>query len=265
MTKLSANLGFLWTELNLPDAIRAAAAAGFKAVECHWPYAFEPQDVKLALSETGLEMLCLNTVRGDLDAGENGLCALVGREDEARASIDQAIEYAAEIGTKNIHVMAGFAQGAAAHATFVSNLWFGLEKAAFHGITLMIEPLNHRDAPGYFLTSADQAAAIIAEIGSDGLKLMFDCYHLQIMQGDISRLLEKMMPVTGHIQIAAVPSRAEPDEGELDYRFLLRLIDNLGYTGFVGAEYKPRGTTHEGLGWMKSLTAVGSLVLSAGS
>ena len=253
MTKLSANLGFLWKELSLPDAIRAASAAGFEAVECHWPYEFEAQDVKSALSETGLEMLGLNTVRGNLEAGENGLSALTGREDEARAAIDQAIEYAVKIGTKKIHVMAGFAEGAAAYATFVSNLRYGLEKATPHGITLVIEPLNHYDAPGYFLKSAGQAAGIIAEIGSDGLKLMFDCYHLQIMQGDISRLLEKMMPITGHIQIAAVPSRAEPDEGELDYRNILKLIDNLGYNGFIGAEYKPRGTTDEGLGWMKTI------------
>ena len=253
MTKLSANLGFLWNELSLPDAIRAAAAARFEAVECHWPYESDPQEVKLALSETGLEMLGLNTIRGNLGAGENGLSALVDREDEARAAIDQAIEYALEIGTKNIHIMAGFAEGVAAHATFVSNLRYGLEKAAPHGIILVIEPLNHYDAPGYFLKTADQAADIIAEIGSDGLKLMFDCYHLQVMQGDISRLLEKMMSITGHIQIAAVPSRAEPDEGELDYRNILKLIDSLGYKGFIGAEYKPRGTTDEGLGWMKTI------------
>ncbi|OUS05265.1 isomerase [Rhodobacterales bacterium 52_120_T64] len=253
MTKLSANLGFLWTELSLPDAIRAAAAAGFEAVECHWPYAVEPEDVKFALSESGLEMLGLNTDRGNLDAGENGLSALAGREVEARFAIDQAIEYAVAIGTKNIHVMAGFAEGAVAHSTLVTNLRYGLAKAEPHGITLLIEPLNHHDAPGYFLTDADQAAEIIAEIGSDSLKLMFDCYHLQIMQGDISRLLEKMMPISGHIQIAAVPSRAEPDEGELDYRNILKLIDNLGYKGFIGAEYKPRGSTDEGLGWVKAI------------
>lgn len=253
MTRLSANLGFLWKELSLPDAIRAASAAGFEAVECHWPYEFEPQDVKSALSETGLEMLGINTVRGNLDAGENGLSALAGREDEARAAINQAIEYAVKIGTKKIHVMAGFAKGAKAHATFVSNLRYGLEKSTPHGITLVIEPLNYYDAPGYFLKNANQAAEIIAEIGSDNLKLMFDCYHLQIMQGDISRLLEKMLPITGHIQIAAVPSRAEPDEGELDYRNILKLIDSLDYKGFIGAEYKPRGTTDEGLGWMKTI------------
>lgn len=253
MIKLSANLGFLWNELSLPDAIRAAAAAGFKAVECHWPYDYEPRDVNLALTETGLKMLGLNTVRGNLDVGENGLSALAGREEEARAAIDQAIEYAVAIGTKNIHVMAGFAEGPIAHETFVSNLRYSLEKAESHGITIVIEPLNHHDAPGYFLKTADQAADTIAEIGSDRLKLMFDCYHLQIMQGDISRLLKKMMPITGHIQIAAVPSRAEPDEGELEYRYILKLIDSLGYDGFIGAEYKPRGSTDEGLGWIKRI------------
>ena len=137
--------------------------------------------------------------------------------------------------------------------TFISNLRYGLEKAALHEITLVIEPLNHHDAPGYFLKTADQAAEIISEIGSDSLKLMFDFYHLQIMQGDVSRLLERMLPITGHIQIAAVPSRAEPDEGELNYRNILKLVDSLGYKGFIGAEYKPRGTTDEGLGWMKTI------------
>ena len=254
MTKLSANLGFLWAEHSLPDAIRAAAAAGFEAVECHWPYEYGPREVNSALSETGLEMLGLNTVRGNLQAGENGLCALVDREDDARAAIDQALEYAAAINTKIIHIMAGFAKGPDAHATFVANLRYGLKQAAPHGIALVIEPLNHFDAPGYFLQTADQAAEIIAEIGSDRLKLMFDCYHLQIMQGDVSRLLERMMPIIGHIQIAAVPSRAEPDEGELDYRYVLKRIDDLGYTGFVGAEYKPRETTNAGLGWIKTIT-----------
>lgn len=254
MTRLSANLGFLWTEHSLPDAIRKAAAAGFEAVECHWPYEYDPRDVKAALSETGFEMLGLNTVRGNLEAGENGLCALVGREEEARAAINQAIAYAVAINTKIVHVMAGFAKGPDALATFVANLQYGLKQAAPYGITLVIEPLNHFDAPGYFLQTTDQAAAIIAEIGSGRLKLMFDCYHLQIMQGDISRLLERMMPIIGHIQIAAVPSRAEPDEGELNYRYVLKRIDDLGYSGFIGAEYKPRETTDTGLGWITSIT-----------
>lgn len=254
MIKFSANLGFLWREHSLPDAIRAAAAAGFDAVECHWPYEYDPADVNAALSETGLKMLGLNTIADNLMAGENGLCALADRKKDARAAIDQAIAYAVATHTKNIHVMAGFASGQEAHDTFVANLRYALKHATPHGLTILIEPLNCHDAHGYFLQTADQAADIIAEIGSDKLKLMFDCYHLQIMQGDICRLLERMMPIIGHIQIAAVPTRAEPDEGELNYRHILRRIDDLGYTGFIGAEYRPRDTTDAGLGWMKTIT-----------
>ena len=247
MTRLSANLGFLWTELSLPDAIRAAATAGFEAVECHWPYETDPALVKAALDETGLPMLGLNTVRGD----GNGLSALVGHETEAQAAIDQAIDYAVAIGARNIHVMAGFAKGEAAHKTFVANLRYALARVEGKSLTLLIEPLNHHDAPGYFLQTADQAAEIIAEINDPNLKLMFDCYHLQIMQGDLSRLLKRMLPVTGHIQIAAVPSRAEPDEGELDYRHILKHVDSIGYEGYIGAEYHPRSSTEAGLGWLK--------------
>lgn len=245
--RFSANLGFLWTELTLPDAIRAAASAGFEAVECHWPYNTDPALVKAALDETGLPMLGLNTVRGD----GNGLSALVDRETEARAAIDQAVDYAIAIGARNIHVMAGFASGAAAHQTFVANLNYALARVAGHDIALLIEPLNHHDAPGYFLQTADQAAEIIAEINDPNLKLMFDCYHLQIMQGDISRLLAVMLPIIGHIQIAAVPSRAEPDEGELDYRHILQHIDVIEFKGFIGAEYHPRSDTEAGLGWRR--------------
>jgi len=247
MTRFSANLGFLWKELPLPEAIRAAAAAGFEAVECHWPYGVDPALVKAALDETGLPMLGLNTVRGD----GNGLSALVCSETEARAAIDQAVDYAVAIGAHNIHIMAGFASGEAALQTFVANLRYALARVVDHNITLLIEPLNHHDAPGYFLQTADQAAEIIAQINDPNLKLMFDCYHLQIMQGDVSRLLERMLPIVGHIQIAAVPSRAEPDEGELDYRHILNHIDALGYKGFIGAEYHPRSSTEAGLGWRR--------------
>lgn len=153
------------------------------------------------------------------------------------------------VGAHNIHVMAGFASGEAAHRTSVSNLRYALARVAGHGIAPLIEPLNHYDAPGYFLQTADRAAEIIAEINDSNLKLMFDCYHLQIMQGDLSRLLQSMLPIIGHIQIAAVPSRAEPDEGELDYRHILKHIEAIGYKGFIGAEYHPRSSTEAGLGW----------------
>lgn len=252
MTQFSANLGFLWNDLTLPDAIRAAKAAGFDAVECHWPYAFDAQAVKAALQETELSMLGLNTVRGK--DGENGLAALPGREDEARAAIDQAIEYAVAIETKNIHVMAGFAKGQDAHNTFVSNLRYACDKAEDHGITILIEPLNHYDAPKYFLSKTGQAKTIIEEVGYNNLKMMFDCYHVQLMEGDISNRLKKMETIIGHIQFASVPDRGTPDHGELNYLDIFKTIADMGYNAPLGAEYKSAKPTDETLGWMKLFT-----------
>ncbi|NKC04227.1 hydroxypyruvate isomerase family protein [Brucella haematophila] len=256
MASFSANLGFLWQELPLPDAIRAAKAAGFDAVECHWPYNFDAGAVAAALRETGLTMLGLNTSRGNVEAGDNGLAAIPGRENEAQAAIRQAVDYAVAIGALNIHVMAGKAEGEAAHRTFVANLAYACEQAAAHDITILIEPLNHRDAPGYFLKTSGQAIVIINQVAASNLKLMFDCYHLQIMEGDISKRLEALQPHIGHVQIAAVPDRAEPDHGELDYRHIVRLLDTLGYEKPVGAEYRPKTTTDAGLSWLSELKAL---------
>lgn len=250
--KFSANLGFLWADRPLTDAIHAAKAAGFDAVECHWPYDTPETDVKAALSETGLPMLGLNTIRGDTANGENGLTALPGRETEARAAIDKALDYAAQTGTQAVHVMAGFSGGPRAHQTFVENLCYACDQAAPHGITILIEPLNHYDAPGYFLSSSTQAAAIIHEIGRDNLRLMFDCYHLQIMEGDLSRRLARLLPLIGHIQIASVPDRGPPDHGELDYGHILSELERLGWTRAVGVEYKPAAPTDDTLAWMRN-------------
>ncbi|WP_102106902.1 hydroxypyruvate isomerase family protein [Oceaniglobus roseus] len=254
MTRFSANLGFLWTELSLPDAIRAAKAAGFDAVECHWPYDTPPDDVNAALTETGLAMLGLNTRRGDVAAGENGLSALPGREAEARAAIDEAVAYAVAIGCGRIHVMAGFATGPAARLAFVDNLRHACRAAAPHGITILIEPLNRYDAPGYFLTNSHQARAIIEDVGETNLKLMFDCYHLQLMEGDLTHRLADTLDIIGHIQFAGVPARGRPDEGEVAYAHVFRHLAALGYDAPLGAEYKPGGPTEPTLGWMRSLT-----------
>ena len=253
MTKFSANLGFLWKELALPDAIRAAKKAGFDAVECHWPYEIPVEDVNQALIETGLNMLGLNTVRGDVAAGESGLAALVGRESEARASIDQALSYAQAINAVNIHVMAGNASGKAAEATLIDNLSYATSKASDMGMTILIEPLNHFDAPGYFLQTSEQAKTIIEEVAADNLKLMFDCYHIQIMEGDISRRLRDLQDIIGHIQIASVPNRSEPDEGELNYRHVFEVLKDMGYDVPIGAEYRPKATTEDGLSWIDIL------------
>lgn len=251
MIRFSANLGFLWTERPLPDAIRAAARAGFEAVECHWPYAVPPEETLLALEETGLPMLGINTVRGA--EGENGLAALPGREAEARAAIDQALSYAAAIGAANVHVMAGRAEGAEARATFLDNLRHAAGKAAPLGVGVLIEPLNPRDAPGYFLNRTDQAAEILRELDEPCVRLMFDCYHVQVAEGDVTRRMEALLPLIGHVQIAGAPDRGRPDRGELDLRHVLAALDAAGYAGFVGAEYRPDGPVEAELGWMEAL------------
>lgn len=252
-TKFSANLGFLWTEKSLPDAIRAAHKAGFDAVECHWPYATPAAEVAAALAETGLHMLGLNTTRGDTTKGENGLSALPNRTDDARTAIDQAITYARATRTPNIHVMAGFAAGDQAAQTFAENLRYACTQAAPFGITILIEPLNPYDAPGYFLSSTDQAQAVIAELGAPNLKLMFDCYHVQLTQGDLTHRLSNLLPIIGHIQFASVPDRGAPDHGEVNYPHIFAHIQSLGYTAPLGAEYKPGGDTDATLGWLKTL------------
>ncbi|MCR9126740.1 MAG: TIM barrel protein [Rhodobacteraceae bacterium] len=250
--RFSANLGFLWADRPLPDAIRAAAAAGFDAVECHWPYDTPAGAVVAALRETGLPMLGLNTRRGDVAAGDNGLAALPGREAQARAAIDEALAYGAGIGARAVHVMAGRATGAAADAVFRANLRHAAAGAAEKGMTILIEPLNRHDAPGYFLRTTDQARAIIEDLGLGNLRLMFDCYHVQITEGDLTRRLHMLLPVIGHIQFASVPDRAAPDRGEVSYAHVFRTIADAGWTMPLGAEYKPGGDTDATLGWMRS-------------
>ncbi|MGI3185445.1 hydroxypyruvate isomerase family protein [Nioella aestuarii] len=240
----------LWADRDLPDAIRAAAKAGFEAVECHWPYDSLPRAVADALHETGLPMLGLNTAPGDLAAGEFGLAAVPGREPEAREAIDQAIAYAAAVGARNVHVMAGKAEGAAAEASFRSNLRYACDHADAAGITVLIEPLNSFDVPGYFLTTTDQAAALIGALKLPALRLMFDCYHVGRQEGDVAARMQKLLPIIGHIQFASVPDRGPPDEGELNYRALFSRIRMLGYDAPLGAEYRPRGATEDSLDWL---------------
>ncbi|MEM8791556.1 MAG: TIM barrel protein [Pseudomonadota bacterium] len=250
--KFSANLGFLWTELSLPDAIRAAAAAGFDAVECHFPYDEDTSAVREALTATGLPMLGLNTTRGDVANGDFGLSALPGRVEEARQAIYTAIAYASTIGCRNVHVMAGRSEGAEARATYRANLTYAAEAAAPNGIGILIEPINTRDVAGYHLSMVEDAAQIIRDLRQSNIRLMLDCYHTQIMQGDLTRLIEAHLDVIGHLQIAAVPDRGEPDQGEIAFDRLIRAVEALGYQGHWGAEYRPRGNTDQGLDWLTS-------------
>ena len=248
MIRFSANLGFLWADLALPDAIAAAKAAGFDAVECHWPYDTPAEDTARALRKAGLRMLGINTARGK--PGENGLAALPGREVEARAAIDQALTYAAAIGAGMVHVMAGFASGAAAQAAFVANLSYAAGRAAQMQITILIEPLNRHDAPGYFLQTTDQARALVRQVDAPNLKLMFDCYHIGRTEGDVITRFNDLLPIIGHVQFASVPDRGPPDRGELDYAAIFAAIADTGWAAPLGAEYKPKGPMSDSLGWM---------------
>lgn len=253
MIRFSANLGFLWTDRPLPDAIRAAKAAGFDAVECHWPYDIPADEVRTALEETGLEMLCLNTRRGDVEAGDNGLSAIPGREAEARAAIDEAIDYAVAIKAGNIHVMAGFAEEPRARVAFIGNLKYACDRARENDLTILIEPLNAYDAPGYYLGNTAHAVEIILAVGAANLKLMFDCYHVGRTEGGVIDRLKALSPFFGHIQFASTPDRGAPDHGEIDYRAVFAEIKALGWRAPLGAEYKPKGETDASLTWMSTL------------
>jgi hydroxypyruvate isomerase len=254
MLRFSANLGFLWAESPLVERVRAARTAGFDAVEFHFPYDVPAADLKAVLAEAGpLPVVSLNTRRGDPAAGEFGLCALPGREAEGLAAIDEAIAYGQAIGAASVHVMAGIIRPEhfdTAERTFAAALDHAGREAERAGMEVVIEPINQRDAPGYFLRDTAHVAHLIEQVGRPNVKMLFDCYHTQITEGDLTRRLERHMPIIGHIQIAAVPSRAEPDEGEIAYDRLLETIEALGYRGFVGAEYRPRGRMEDGLGWL---------------
>jgi len=250
MPKFSANLGFLWKELPLLDAICAAKEAGFHAVECHWPYDTPTADVKAALEHADLQMLGLNTRLGDVQASEFGLSALPNKIDEARAAIDEAIGYASMVKAKNIHVMAGNITGEEAKNTFCSNLKYACAEAIHHDITILIEAINAHDVPKYFLRNQAQAIDIIKDVGAENLKLMFDCYHVGRTEGDVLSCLKTALPFIGHIQFAAVPDRGAPDHGDVDYPTLFTEIDALGWSTPLGAEYKPEGDTQASLGWM---------------
>ncbi|MGO4527073.1 hydroxypyruvate isomerase family protein [Microvirga sp. 2MCAF35] len=257
MPRFSANLGFLFTEVSEIERVAAAAASGFEAVEMHWPYQVPAAEMRSALTRSQVTMLGLNTPVGNAAAGDFGLGALPGREIEFQQAVDQAVSYGHAIGATAVHCMAGIVTPdaiSAAERTFVTNLTHAADKAAQAGMTVLIEPINHRDKPGYFLHNVEQAASIIGQSGRRNVKIMFDCYHTQIMQGDLTRRLKDHLDLIGHVQIAAVPSRAEPDEGEIDHRYICRFLDQIGYDGWIGAEYKPRGRTEDGLGWLARWT-----------
>lgn len=250
MPRLAANLGHLFTERPLIERFGAAAVAGFTAVELQFPYEIAASTVKAELARNGLTQLGINTPM----TPESGLAALPGRERDWEAAFGRALDYVVAIGGRAIHCMTGVVapeQRPAAETTFIRNIERAAAQAAPHNITLLIEPINPRDRPGYFMGHVEQAAALIGKIGAPNVRMQFDFYHVQIIGGDLIRRFEKFLPVIGHLQIAAVPSRHEPDEGEVNFRAIFEAIDRSGYAGWIGCEYKPRTRTEEGLGWAR--------------
>lgn len=259
MPRFAANLTMMYNEYGFLDRFEAAAKDGFKAVEFLFPYEYAATELKARLQGNGLTQALFNAPPGDWAGGERGLASLPGREDEFKRSIDSALEYAQVLGNDKLHVMAGLIrpeQDRTRHrAVYLENLAYAARQLAAHGITLVIEPINTRDIPGFFLNRQDDAQAICAEVGADNLRVQFDLYHCQIVEGDLAVKLKRDMlrpqAGIGHIQIAGVPERHEPDVGEINYPYLFELIDQLGYDGWIGCEYRPRAGTSEGLGWLK--------------
>ncbi len=260
MPRFAANLSLLYPEHNFLDRFAAAAADGFKAVEYLFPYAYAPKELAARLQAHGLQQVLFNAPPGDWDAGERGLACQPGREAEFRQGLTRALTYAGTLACPRIHVMAGVLPETGTlrdiYQTFVANLRWAAQTAAGHGVQVLIEPINPRDMPGYYLNRQDVAHQVLADVGEPNVKVQMDLYHCQIVEGDLAVKLRQYLPSghVGHIQIAGVPERHEPDIGEVNCAYLLDLIDELGYADWVGCEYRPQrpgaGGTTAGLGWM---------------
>jgi hydroxypyruvate isomerase len=257
MPRLSANLSWLFTEVPFLERFGEAAHAGFRAVEFAFAYDIPERAIADRLAEHDLQCVLINAPPGDYGAGERGIAALPGREEEFAASFATALRYAAALGCPRIHVMAGLVAGAArkpeARATYVANLRAACDAAHTQGVTVLIEALNPRDVPNYLFSTVSEAHAIREAVGAPNIKVQMDFYHTQIVEGDLATKLERWLTHIGHLQIAGTPGRHEPDEGEINYAWLLRRIDALGYAGWVGCEYRPLTTTRAGLGWRDRL------------
>lgn len=255
MARFAANLTMMFTEHAFLDRFAVAADAGFDAVEFLFPYEHPPEAIGARLAQHGLTQALFNLPPGNWAAGERGLACLPGRHDEMIAGTALALDYAAATGVTRLHLMAGLGDrhDPAAMTRYRDAVTRTAETLAAHGIDLLLEPINGRDMPGYFLNDIDAAAALIGALGLGNVRLQFDMYHCQIMHGDITMRLRRHIKTIGHVQIASVPSRHEPDGEEVNYPFLFEELDRLGYAGIVGCEYRPRGATRDGLGWFETL------------
>ena len=253
MTKLAANLTMLFNEVPFLDRFEAAAGAGFSAVEFLFPYAYEVKDLVQRLQDNKLELVLHNLPAGNWEAGERGIACHPNRVDEFREGVRTAINYAKALGVKQLNCLVGIVPPGVsqdvAHRTVVGNLKFAADALKAEGIRLLIEPINTFDIPGFFLSRTSQAARIIEETGSDNLFIQYDIYHMQRMEGELSATVKAYLPLIRHVQLADNPGRNEPGTGEINYRYLFGQLKALGYDGWIGCEYKPRGTTLAGLDW----------------
>lgn len=260
MPKLAANLSMLFTEVAFMDRFEAAAKAGFKGVEYLFPYAETAQDIKAKLDANGLTQVLFNLPAGNWDGGERGIACHPDRVEEFQAGVDQAIEYAKVLGNTQINCLAGIQQAGVsydqAEATFVANLKFAADKLEAAGIKLVMEAINTIDIPGFFLNNTSQAQIIREKVGSANLYLQYDIYHMQIMEGDLARTVKNNLSNINHVQLADNPGRNEPGTGEINYEFLFKYLDEVGYDGWIGCEYKPATTTEAGLTWLKNYASL---------
>jgi hydroxypyruvate isomerase len=252
MPKLAANLSMLWPELAFLGRFAAARRAGFRFVEYQFPYEHEAQEVARAARDAGVQVVLHNLPPGDPARGDRGLACLPGREAEFRESVERGIAYARAAGCPRMNCLAGLAAPDAGHtAQLVANLRYAARKFAAAGLELLIEPINTRSVPGFFLTGSRQGIEVLDAVGEPNALLQYDLFHMQIMEGDLAKTIERLLPRIGHLQLADVPDRHEPGSGELNFDFLLRHIDALGYSRWMGCEYNPRGDTVQGLTWAK--------------
>ena len=257
--KFAANLSFLYQDLPFLDRITAAAEDGFEGVECMYPYAFPATEIRQRLDDNGIEQALFNAPPGDWDNGERGIASLPGREREFKEAISLALDYANALGNQRLHVMAGLLPASANRAEYLDrytqNVAWAAEQAQSADVTIVLEPINQRAMPGYLLSYQQDALDVIRATGADNVKVQFDCYHTQIMEGDIVTKLHDMFDQIDHIQIASVPNRHEPDGEELNYPFIFQTLEQLGYQGWIGCEYKPRADTRDGLQWLRTYRA----------
>lgn len=255
MIRLAANLSFLFQDSPFLERMDRAAAAGFRGVEAMFPEGIAPTDLAEKMQTCGLEWVLVNTPAGDLERGERGLAALPGQEARFREAVDRALELAGLLRTPLVHAMAGIpppgADPAACDATYRANLAWAAERAAERDITITIEAINPRDMPGYYLAELEQALALVTDMNLPGLRLQFDVYHAQVCGGDVETRLHRALPATAHVQIANPPGRHGPGQGELDLPRFLRVLDQAGYGGWVGCEYRPVGRTEDELDWAR--------------